>query len=315
MAKFGRPLVAALREPQLQHKLLHDHLVPVIDVCDVLDTRFQPPRRVDGEFVMFTPWYPDGSVFDALNNGFRPDVRRALDIGRAAALGLSELHREGYVHRDFKSPNLFLTGDEHIARVGDLGEAHRIEADGTAPGLDSPTPWIAPEQIAQTTSTVISDLFGLGVALVELLHGGLHLNGWDRDAAHQRMARGQTPLPRPQMEPLPWAPPKVRALVRNLTKANPATRRPVTAMAVSDVLATTPVIAWSPAGPDRWEGTARSDGRRYAVAVRHLPRNAEWESRIERHGPSGWRALESTRAPSRVAALAGAFDRALALSA
>lgn len=311
MAKFGRPLVEALREPQLQNRLRHDHLVPVIDVCDVLDTRVHPPRRIDGEF---TPWYPEGSVADALSNGFRPDVRKALDIGRAAALGLSELQREGYVHRDFKSPNLFLTGDAHVARVGDLGEAHPIDPDGTAPGLDSPTPWIAPEQVARDTCTVKSDLFGLGVVLVELLRGGFDLTGWDRDSAHQRMSRGQTPLARARMEPPPWAPPRVRALVRSLTSADPAARRPATATAVSDILATTPAVGWSPCSPERWEGTARSDGRTYAVTVRHLPRLGEWETRVERHGPSGWRALHSSRAPSRERALAGTFDRALALA-
>lgn len=321
VAVWDRPLAEALREPQLQTRLEHDHLVPVITVSDVLDTTVDPPRRLDDEVVIFTPYYEDGSVIEALERGRRFDVLEALDIARAGALGLAELHREGIVHRDFKSPNLFLTGDARLARVGDLGEAAPLGPDGHAPGLDSPTPWIAPEQVAQGEATVVSDLFGLGVTLVEMLRNGLGCwPDYSRTAAHARMTKGRPPLPRRMMQPPPWAPPPIRTLVRQLTEADPGRRRPATAAEVADRLAASPAIGWLSVVAHethrRWEGEARTDARGYAVDARYLPRNREWHLRIERLGTTGkWAAQYTTRAPELTdRVLQNSFDAALRLA-
>lgn len=320
VAVWDRPLAEALREPQLQTRLEHDHLVPVITVSDVLDTTTYPPKRLEDEVIIFTPYYENGSVLDALDRGRTFGVREALDIARAGALGLAELHREGIVHRDFKSPNLFLTGDARLARVGDLGEAAPLGADGRAPGLDSPTPWIAPEQVARGEATVLSDLFGLGVTLVEMLQNGLGCwPSYDRAAAHARMVRGLTPLPRSMMRPPPWAPPPVRTLVRQLTESDPGKRRPATAAEVADRLAASPAIGWLPVvfgeTHRRWEGEARADGRGYALDARYLPRNREWELCVERLGTTKWIARHTARMPELTEqTLQDAFAAALRLA-
>lgn len=310
---FDRPLLGELHEPRLQHRLKHDHLVPVIDVGDILDLTVDPPTRIANEVELLTPFYEDGSVFDALGRGAAFDVCAILDITRATALGLAELHSEGFVHRDLKSPNVFLTRDGNRARVGDLGEAHPIDAAGQAPGIDSPTPWIAPEQVAQNAATVVSDLFGLGVMLSELLQGGLDLTGYRRRAAHERMCRGRTPLPRRLLEPPPWSPPAIRTLVRGLTRSHPDNRTPRSAMEVADRLATAPAISWSAVSDHRWEGVPRGQTREYAVDARHLPRKKVWEVSVLRHGGRQWRAIVRTRhAVLDYKALQSAFDLALA---
>lgn len=315
-----RPLAEALREPRLQHQLRHDHLVPVITVTDVLDFDRNPPQRIPGEVEILTPFYPDGSVFDAVvRRRERLSVTQCLEIGRAAALGLAELHRQGFVHRDFKSPNLFLTRDGHVARVGDLGEAAPLDADGVAVGLDSPTPWIAPEQVAEDRSSVLSDLFGLGITVVEMLLSGFDLSTYDRSAAHSRMSRGLTPLKRREMEPPPWAPPRVRTLIRQLTEADPGKRNPKTAMDVADVLASTPAVGWiqtnSTDVKKRWEGKARWHRHYYAIDARYLPRKGEWEIRLERRHRAGWRAFSIFRTPSLTRSiLQESFDDVVAAS-
>lgn len=312
----GRPLAESLREPQMQARLSHAHLVPVITVGDVLDLTVDPPVRMPNVVEIVTPFYELGSVYDALLRGDGFDVVETLAVCRAAALGLAELHQEGIVHRDFKPLNVFLTGDAVVAKVGDLGEAHPMDDDGHAPGLDSPTPWIAPEQVADDECTIVSDLFGLGVMLQELLVGGfdLHAMGYDRLAARNRMCRGLTPLPRRLLTPPPWAPPRIRTLVRRLTESSPGDRRPRTATRVADILSTTPTIGWRLVreDPSRWEGRSRFTDAHYAVDLRELPRKGEWEISVLREHPSGWRAIERERINDvDRQALKRAFDLAL----
>lgn len=307
-----RPLARLLREPQLQERLRHDHLVPVITVADVTEVVGGQQQRVDNELEIITPFYERGSVFDTLERGERFDVRAILDIGRAAALGLAELHREGFVHRDFKSPNLFLCDDQSVARVGDLGEAHPCDPEtGAAPGIDSPTPWIAAEQVQHGLATRASDLFGLGVVLVEMLSGGFDLTGYDAEAARARMLRGHPPLPRRALDPPPWTPSAIRTLVRKLI--SPLSERPTSASMVADALATAPVIGWRQKAETRWEGHSRGDGRLYAVEVREMPRARRTEFSVFRHHASGWRALDRRPGayPARRQDLQGAFDLAV----
>lgn len=310
----GRPLIEALREPQLQERLRHDHLVPIITVADVVDLDKSPPERLTDQVELITPFYENGSVFEALvHKTF--NVVECLDVIRAAALGTSELHRDGIVHRDLKSPNVFLTGDAHIARVGDLGEAHPMDASGEAPGLDSPTPWIAPEQVAENVCTAASDLFGLGVMLVEMLRGGLDLSGYNRGAAHRRMVQGLTPLPAAAMTPPPWAPPAVRTMIRQLTDRHSDRRRPISASEVADRLSTVRAIGWVQVDTTRWEGTARRNARQFSLDLRELPRLGLWESRIERRSGASWRSLETSRHPALAdGLLQDRFDRALVLA-
>lgn len=62
---------------------------------------------------------------------------RVLDFALDAAKGMAHLHSLGILHRDLKSPNLFL--DHQRLKVGDLGLCHRLSQVGrhlaAAPGL------------------------------------------------------------------------------------------------------------------------------------------------------------------------------------
>lgn len=309
-----RPLADALREPVLQHRLRHDHLVPVITVADVFDMSVEPPARLPDAVEIITPYYPRGSVYDALTHGESFDVVEAMDVARAAALGLAELHRQGIVHRDVKSPNIFLTDDRHVARVGDLGEAHELDDRRRAPGIDSPVPWIAPEQVASGLATPLSDLYGLGVVLVEMLRGGLDLHGFDRGAAHRRMCRGQGAMPRRSLAPPPWTPPEMRRLIRRLTEPDLTRRQPQSASEVADLLARSPAVGWYRVRdePPRWEGGSRRTGTRVAIDTRYLPRKTMWELQLARETASGWTTFRRLRsAQLDDSTLGAAFDAAL----
>ncbi len=102
------------------------------------------------------------------------DPREAARIVRDAALALSHAHEQGVVHRDVKPGNLMLRSDGRVA-VTDFGLAkHMGSGSLTATGSLVGTPYyMSPEQAVGDRGTVgpKTDVYGLGVALYEMLTG------------------------------------------------------------------------------------------------------------------------------------------------
>ena len=96
----------------------------------------------------------------------------ALRLGGAVAAGLEAVHAYA-VHRDIKPENLHL-GNDAIVRVLDLGAGkfHRAGLLTTSGGTLGTVPYMAPEQLsAANTIDGRSDIFSLGVVLIELISG------------------------------------------------------------------------------------------------------------------------------------------------
>src|SRR5579883_3057057 len=141
---LGLEDTVAFQEGALLEVISHDNLVPVLDVAEV--EGYSAPMHVI-ELVM--PWYPRGSVCDALIAGHRFSVGEACAHATAALHGLAELHeRHNLLHRDVKSPNVLLADDHTLAKLGDLGCATTMEPDGTAEPLETVQLYTAPESLS-----------------------------------------------------------------------------------------------------------------------------------------------------------------------
>ncbi len=158
------------------------------------------------------PLLPGGDLAHRLAEGAL-DPRQVRSLGLRVAGALEALHREGVVHRDVKCANVFLDG-EGAAVLGDLGLV-RAETDDpltTHGKVVGSLAYMAPEVRGGAPATAASDLFSLGVVLLEAAGGGRPVVG-SRDVlmAHRGRPPGFTA--------------DLDALVRRLLEADPA-RRP-----------------------------------------------------------------------------------------
>jgi serine/threonine protein kinase len=172
--------------------------------------------RVDGYdptmdvIEIHTPFYPRGSITDALLRGDTFAGRDALVVMQSALRGLRELHMTHRVlHRDIKSGNILLDEAPTYALVADIGVAGRMDENGTAPAVNNPTPYSPPE-FRTNALTVTADLYSMGLVLRELVGGRFAYEAITRDEVTERLARGQRALSDEVLELPIWAPARLR---------------------------------------------------------------------------------------------------------
>lgn len=154
-------------------RLHHKHLVRLVGYCEERDER-----------LLVYDYMKNGALYDHLHdrnnveksssvvNSWKMRIKIALD----AARGIEYLHNYAVppiIHRDIKSSNILLDG-QWTARVSDFGlslmgpESERdfrpMKAAGTVGYID-------PEYYGLNVLTAKSDVYGLGVVLLELLTG------------------------------------------------------------------------------------------------------------------------------------------------
>lgn len=151
--------------------------------------------------------------------------RRAAEVGVQVAEALAYVHEAGVVHRDVKPGNVLLREDRRVL-LADFGIA-RLVADtshhtkvGTTIG--SPA-YFSPEQVQGLAVSPASDVYSLGLVLLEALTGERAYGGTATEAAMARLNRAPDV---PATLPAGWV-----ALLRAMTDLEPA-RRPEASVVV-----------------------------------------------------------------------------------
>ena len=116
---------------------------------------------------------PGTTLRELLQRKGKLELPVAIHYARQIAKGLEYAHARSVLHRDIKPDNIWICDDDTI-KILDFGLA-RIE-DGSAPitrfGTVIGTPsYMPPEQITGKPIDQRSDLFSLGVAMLEMLTG------------------------------------------------------------------------------------------------------------------------------------------------
>jgi eukaryotic-like serine/threonine-protein kinase len=152
----GRDALARFeREVRVLGALEHPNVVPLRDYIP------EGPALV-------LAWMGGGTLERRIAEGhIAPD--RAVEIASSILVALGEAHRLGILHRDIKPANV-LFDDAGAARLADFGVAHLGDASATATaGVFGTLAYMSPEQREGRPATLQSDLYGVGVLLLEML--------------------------------------------------------------------------------------------------------------------------------------------------
>lgn len=206
-------------EARLLASLSHPHLVTVYDA------------HLDGDQPFFVMELVSGQSLDRrLQQGPLPidDVRQ---VGAQVADALAYVHGRGLVHRDVKPGNILLGADLDgavDARLADFGiarleEGTRLTATGQLLGTAA---YLSPEQVRGGSVGPATDVYALGLVLIEALSGQLVFPGRAVESAVARLHR--------QPE-LPAAAGPIGGVLERMTALEPPDRP--TAMQVAAALA------------------------------------------------------------------------------
>jgi serine/threonine protein kinase len=304
---LGREDTLAVNEAALLQEMDHPNVAKVFEVAEIAGS---DPSLALFEIIM--PYYADGSVLDAMvNRGVRYSVGSARDIAARALRGLAYLHDErGVLHRDIKPPNLFLSGDGDLVKIGDFGEAVQMDGHGIADPLITPQYWTAPETFTGSRYGVTCELYSMGMTLRELLSGPFPYDDYTRESMARRLAAGACAVLPRHLKFASHVPECLRRVVRKATRIESGDRYQSADAMIRDLLRARFIDwGWPDVSADEalWEG--RWQGDRYRVTVRPV-RGKGWRACAERLCSSGWRrirGLADIDAHERVDAASAAF--------
>jgi serine/threonine protein kinase len=177
------------------------------------------------------------------------DVEQVVEIGADLAEALAHVHDRGIVHRDVKPANILLSA-ERRPKLTDFGIARLVDsARHTQTGmLVGTAAYLSPEQVQGRDVGPATDIFALGLVLLEAVTGRREYQGNSVETALARLER----LPAvPDDLPVP-----LRRLLARMTAAEPENRPTATQVAESlradmtaEVRATAALTSQLPAAP------------------------------------------------------------------
>jgi len=237
---------------------------------------------------IITPYYPRGSVTDALLNGFQFTLTQAIQVARAALRGLRELHEvHRILHRDVKSGNILLADGPPYALVADLGMAGRMDEKGNVPALENPTLYSPPELVELGTLSVESDLYAFGLVLRELIGGAFPYHEYPRSDVIEKLMNLKNPIyPRDRTLPI-WAPRDIRRVYKKATARSPAARYH-RARDMDEDLANARIADWRQVAEYCWEAPLVHTIGLVAVEAVWRPRAGSYQMSVKRKRAGRW---------------------------
>lgn len=169
----------------------------------------------------------DGPTLSERLRRARLDQAQVARLGRDLAEALAVVHAQGVIHRDIKPGNILLTGPDALeadeaggpaVKLADFGIARlvdgtRLTVTGQALGT---VVYLSPEQAGGSALAPSSDIYSLGLVLIECLTGRPAFSGTTTETA---IARLVTPPQVPED-----IDPALGALLQRMTRISPEDR-------------------------------------------------------------------------------------------
>ncbi len=202
-------LALLLEEVKIARQITHSNVCRVFDLGEADGHHFLSMEFIDGE-----------DLAGLLRRIGRLPGEKAVQMARQLCAGLDAAHRQGILHRDLKPSNVMIDGRGQV-RVTDFGLAGWAGRDG-GHGAHGGTPaYMAPEQLAGEAATAQSDLYALGLVLLELFTGEATHAGTSIDELIAYRAEHSPPS---LSDAEPALDPGVRRAIRSCLQNDPALR-------------------------------------------------------------------------------------------
>jgi TolB-like protein/Tfp pilus assembly protein PilF len=176
-------LRALTEEGQTAALFEHDNLVRVIE-CGM----------VDNHYFLVMQYLPGGTLEERLRES-PLDAEEVVRVFSEIANALTEIHGQGYIHRNIKPGNILFT-EAGKPVLADFGIAKQAESVGamTSDGHSLGTPtYMSPEQIRNDTLDGRSDLYSLGVVMHEAATGSPPFAGASEHDLKEAHLRSRAP--------------------------------------------------------------------------------------------------------------------------
>ncbi|WP_269454857.1 MULTISPECIES: serine/threonine-protein kinase [unclassified Rhodococcus (in: high G+C Gram-positive bacteria)] len=190
--RHGEPPDSAQRidaEIRTLASLSHPGLVTLYDAGTALDDSGMPVPYLVMELI-------DGPTLSAYRRSRSMNAAHVARIGYELAEALAYIHDRGVVHRDIKPANILVAqapdvGVGQCAKLADFGiarivDAERLTEHGTTVGTAH---YLSPEQATGTSAGPPTDIYTLGLVLIECLSGTMVFEGSAVAAAVARLHR------------------------------------------------------------------------------------------------------------------------------
>src|SRR5277367_3324599 len=128
-------------------------------------------ETADGQVFIVMGYYEGETLAQKIARGLLP-VSESVNIAMQIASGLAAAHARNIVHRDVKPSNIIITNDK-VAKIVDFGLARVVASVSSTQSisLTGTLPYMAPEQILGEPIDQRSDVWALGVILVQMITG------------------------------------------------------------------------------------------------------------------------------------------------
>ncbi len=162
---FGSMVPRFREERRILASLRHPNIAAFLDAG----------RMPDGRYYLVMEWV-DGEPIDIFIERTNLPLRARLGLFCEVCAGVQFAHQRMVIHRDIKPSNI-LVDRNGVCKLLDFGVA-KMSGNEEGPALTTPTSpvgmtlqYASPEQIRGEDVTAVSDVYGLGALLFELLTG------------------------------------------------------------------------------------------------------------------------------------------------